>query len=387
MSVKVTTAYWKIKDLKTKIKIIQGGQGASKTFSILTLILEKVLGEPTRATIVSATYPQLRDGAIADMRIICRMAGIDFDRFYNITDKNLKLGESLIEFRHIDNKDFHKAKGVRRDILFVNEANRTGWLSIDQMLSRSKETFVDFNPDQEFWAHTELMPREDSELLILTYKDNEMLSEEERTEIESRRDNEEWWRVYGEGQIGIYSDAQIYSYEFVDKIPDTAKRIPSGMDFGVSPDPTTLVDLFKEGNKLYADELFCENNLLPQKLDGAERPAIVDRLDAVGHPKGRLIIADSAGATEINDLKKHKYNVKGVKKYPGSVIAGINKLRGYKLYLTKRSTHLKKGIEGYHFEMDLNGKVIPEPKGHEPDGLAAIRYVIMEEKKQRRGPR
>jgi phage terminase large subunit len=120
---------------------------------------------------------------------------------------------------------------------------------------------------------------------------------------------------------------------------------------------------------------------MPEKINGAERMAIIDQLDYVKHPKGHLIIADSAGATEIKDMRKHGYEVRGVKKNPGSIINGINKTRGYDLYLTERSVNLKKGIESYFWKVDINGKIIPEPEGHEPDGLAALRYVVMEHDK------
>ena len=77
------------------------------------------------------------------------------------------------------------------------------------------------------------------------------------------------------------------------------------------------------------------------------------------------------------DMRKHGYNVVAIKKYSGSVIVGLNKLRGYNLYLTKNSANLKKGIEGFFWKVDKNNKIIPEPEGHEPDGIAAIRYAVM----------
>ena len=217
-----------------------------------------------------------------------------------------------------------------------------------------------------------------SESIILTHWDNEMCPQSERDYIESRKDNEEWYRVYGLGQTGYYSERRIYNYKFIDEIPGDAIRIYSGMDFGVSPDPTILIDVWNKDNKLYVDEVFCLNNLMPEKINGAERMSIVDQLELVKHNKGQKIIGDSAGATEIKDIRKHGYNIKGVKKSPGSVILGINKLRGYDIYLTRRSINVKKGIESFFFKVDKNGLIIPEPDGHEPDGLAALRYVIME---------
>jgi len=117
---------------------------------------------------------------------------------------------------------------------------------------------------------------------------------------------------------------------------------------------------------------------MPEKIKGAERMAIVDMLEQVKHPKGQKIIADSAGATEIKDIRKHFYEIKGVKKNPGSVLQGINKLRGFKIFISRDSVNMKKGIECFYWQLDKNGKIIPEPDGHEPDGLAALRYVCME---------
>jgi phage terminase large subunit len=121
---------------------------------------------------------------------------------------------------------------------------------------------------------------------------------------------------------------------------------------------------------------------MPEKIAGAERMAVVDQMDLVNFPKGHLIIGDSSGKTTIDDLKKFGYNIRGVHKPKGSQLDGINKLRGYNLFITRRSTTVKSGIESWFFKVDPNGKIIPEPDGHEPDGLAALRYVIMEYSKK-----
>ena len=110
------------------------------------------------------------------------------------------------------------------------------------------------------------------------------------------------------------------------------------MDFGVSPDPTILIDNWVKDDNIYVDEVFCMNNLMPEKIAGAERMAIVDQMNLVKHNKGQKIIADSAGKTSIDDLTKYDYNIQGVKKYSGSQIMGINQLKAYNIFITKRST-------------------------------------------------
>jgi phage terminase large subunit len=379
------STYHKIKQIKSKIKVIQGGQGAGKNVSIAQILIEKANEKKRLITVMTDTYDNLKDGSIADFKNQFYESDLDWEKAYNKTDKDLRIGQSIIQFRYISDVKKSAGKSKRRDILYINEANKIGWEVASTYIGRThEEIYIDYNPDFEFWAHTEVPKLTDkdgnsiSEQIIVTYLDNEMLPENEINFIESRKDNLEWFRVYGLGQTGFYSERRIYKYEFIKEIPQTAKRIPSGMDFGVSPDPTILIDVWNEGNSIYVDEVFCMNNLMPEKIKGAERMSIVDQMELVKHNKGQLIIADSAGRIEIDDLIKHKYNVQGVKKTPGFQIMGINKLKGYDLYITERSTNIKKGIEEWFFKVDRNGKIIPEPEGHEPDGLAALRYVIWE---------
>ena len=379
-----TSTYYKIRKIQSKIKVVQGGQGAGKNIAIAQILLEDCARDRDITTIMSDTYDNLKDGSIADFKMLYEAAGLDWDREYNKTDHDLKHQGGVIQFRYISDTKKQAGKSKRRGKLYLNECNKMGWEVASTYIGRTHgDIYLDYNPDFEFWAHTEVPKLRDSEdrplseQIVVTYLDNEMCPQSEVDYILSRKDNVEWFRVYGLGLTGYFSERRIYKFQIIDAIPAMAYRLPSGMDFGVSPDPTTLVDIYRRDNKLYVDEVFCMNNLMPEKIRGAERMAIVDQLGFVMHPRGQQIIADSAGATEIRDMIKHGYNVRGVKKGPNSVIDGINKLRGYDIYITERSVNLKKGAESFFWKVDNNGKIIPEPDGHEPDGWAALRYVIM----------
>ena len=418
-----TTTHHKLLQIKARIKLIQGGQGAGKNYAIAIHLLSRQ--NCPVITVMTDTYGNLKDGILTDYEHIFKENGLNFYNFYNQQDKILFWGDSKIQFRYLADHKRQAGKSKRRALLYINEGNKIGWGAVEPYVARSKEVIVDFNPDFEFWAHTELEPREDAELIIVTYKDNEMCPLTEVDYIESRKDKKEWFRVYGLGLVGTYSDLQIYSFKIIEEIPTGLKRLPNGMDFGQSPDPTCLIEMYVDGIEIYIDEIFSENNLLPEKIRGAERPSVVDRLNEIAIRTARekiqkkkglidnenylkndedylkqnkqltyskeelrfiteikkiknwLIIGDSSGAVELRDMRKHGFSVRGVKKGKNSQYQGIKKLRAYNINVTKRSHTTIHGLQSWFWKTDHNDKIVPEPDGHEPDPLAAARYVVM----------
>ena len=64
---KRTTATNKILTLKRRIKIIQGGTSASKTYSILAVLINKAIIQPNlEISVVAESIPHLRRGALKD---------------------------------------------------------------------------------------------------------------------------------------------------------------------------------------------------------------------------------------------------------------------------------------------------------------------------------
>lgn len=408
-------------------RIIQGGQGAGKNWAIAQILLEKADEKKRTITVVTDTFENLKDGIIKDYKDMFFMSGMDFSNYYNESKKDLTWGDSVIQFRYVIGHKGQAGKSKRRNILYVNETTKVSYAAIQHYIARTSEIcYFDLNPDYETWVHTEIEPALDkegnnkSEKIIVTWRDNEYIPQAEIDYIESRKDNTEWYRVYGLGLTGTYSDRLIYSFEIVKEIPEGLKRLPSGMDFGQSPDPTCLVDAYLDGVDMYLDEIFEENNLMAEKIKGAERLSIVDRMDefAMQHAKkelpkehftkpddyyfdyfnahtkndtahdaeirvkiraykNRLRVGDSSGKTELLDLTKYGYNMRGAKKGPGSVTLGIKRLRSYNLKVTERSFNLIKGLQSWMWKLDHNEKIVPEPDGHEPDTLAATRYIVL----------
>lgn len=203
-----TTAINKILALKKRKKIIQGGTSAGKTFGILPILIDRCCKEPgLEVSVVSESVPHLKRGALKDFLKIMKATGRYKEKNYNKTDRIYRFENgSFIEFFSPES-----ILGARRMVLYINECNKGITFSDYHQLSirTSQDIYLDYNPSNEFWVQTELMNDEDVEFIILTYKDNEALSQTIIDDIEKAKEKaktskywENWWNVYGLGQMG-----------------------------------------------------------------------------------------------------------------------------------------------------------------------------------------
>ena len=168
---------------------IPGGTSAGKTFGILPILIDIAAKNPNKEiSVVSETIPHLRRGALKDFLKIMRLTGRYKDQNYNRTLLTYHFTNgSFIEFFSADQEE--KVRGARRNILYVNECNNIRFDIYHQLAIRTDEDiFLDYNPSLEFWAHTELLGDKDTELIILTYKDNEALQQSIVDDIEQAKE-------------------------------------------------------------------------------------------------------------------------------------------------------------------------------------------------------
>ncbi|GAG38533.1 unnamed protein product, partial [marine sediment metagenome] len=170
-------AYNQFKGTQTLIAD-QGGQGSSKTVSILQLLYQiaRTSKSKKRITIASYALPHLKGGAMQDFEDILTNEGIQPDSVRNKSEHMYFIGKSEITFVGIEGNEA-KATGPRRDILYLNEANkRVAYKVFELMNARTRlATFIDFNPSAEFWFHEQHIPNFDYHIIKSTFRDNEYL--------------------------------------------------------------------------------------------------------------------------------------------------------------------------------------------------------------------
>lgn len=364
-----TTATRKLLALRKRIRGVSGGTSASKTISILLILIDYAQSckDPEVISVVSETMPHLKRGAIRDFLNIMMEHNYYDEKRWNKSDFIYRFETGVVmEFFSADQPG--RVRGPRRDILFINEANNIPLETFTQLEIRTKKIiWLDWNPVAEFWFYTDLLGlRDDIDFIKLTYRDNEALESAIIQTIEARKGNVNWWKVYGEGELGE-AEGRIYTGWNIEleKVPPEAKLIRYGLDFGYSNDPTAIIAIYKWNNAYILDEITY--------LKGLQNKPIADIL--LNLPRA-LVMADSSEPKSIDEIKQYGVNILGAVKGRDSVNQGIQYVQDQVIMVTKRSTNIIKEYRNYLWMTDKEGIIINEPQDFMNHAMDAIRYGL-----------
>ena len=353
---------------KKKIIIEQGGTRSGKTYNILLWIIFYYCAEHTGKviTICRKTYPSLRTSAMRDFITILRDHNIYQEENHNKSSSEYKLKGNLIEFISLDQPQ--KVRGRKRDLLFINEANELYWEDWQQLIFRTQGRIIlDYNPSEEYhWIYDKVIPREDADFFQTNYKDNPFVEDTIKKEIERLKEtDEEYWQIYGLGERGI-SKTTIFKYVEVQNIPDDAKFLSYGVDYGFTNDPTAIVGVWIKDYMLYIKEFVYQTMMTT--ID------IHRKLQNMGVYR-EPIFGDSAEPRLNEELRRMGWNIKGSIKGKDSINAGIDLLKRYKLHVTSDSNNVINEFRNYRWKQDRSGRTINVPEDKANHTADAIRYA------------
>lgn len=290
-------------------------------------------------------------------------------RNHNRSEHHYRLFGNTIEFFGIDQPA--KVRGRKRNILFVNECNELSLESWRQLTLRTTDRIIiDYNPSDEYhWIYEEVIPRDDASFFKTTYLDNPYLSESVVAEIERLKETDEnYWRVYGLGERGS-NPATIFSqWHTCEGVPENAKLVAYGLDFGFSVDPSALMAVYQHDINLYIEEVMYRTNLTNTDMSEEFEKLGIGRQE---------IVADSAEPKSIEELFRLGWNVKPAKKGRDSVRQGIDIMKRYKLHIVKSSTNAQKEFRNYKWQVDRNGRPLNQPEDKWNHAVDAVRYVCL----------
>ena len=373
MQVKKTPALEILRELNNRIRIVRGGTSAGKTICILTILIDyAITNKGKEISVVSESIPHLRRGALKDfLGILKGLNRYNDTQFNKSTLKYVFTNGSYIEFFSTDQPD--KLRGARRTDLFINECNNVPFDAYQQLAIRTSGTiWLDYNPTNLFWVDKELIGQPDTDFVTLTYKENDSLPQSIVKELLKARDKAKtstywanWCRVYLDGEVGSLEGVCIPDWKEIDKIPEDARLLSYGMDFGYT-DPTTIIALYKFNDAYIFDEVFYKSNTVLRDVSLFLRQNNIKE----------NIIADQAEPKSIETLRRDGHNIYPCTKGRDSVNFGINLINQNEIYVTSRSRNLKRELQGYIWSKDKDGNTLPKPTGEHPDCIDACRYVL-----------
>lgn len=408
------TAY----DKGYKLIINQGASSSGKTIAILqNLILIAASNRNKEIQICGLSHKKLARGAMKDfIKLMKEQFQIWNTKSWNITHSKYTFSSgSYIEFFPIEDADI--ARGPRRDICFINEANLITKGVYEQLRMRTKEVmWVDFNPaDNQCYLYSaadlaqcsisstgtvyqytsytdkhhngqEIFYNSKKEefdpkicFIKSTYLNNELIPKESEDFILSLTPDQ--FRIWGLGERGLLTES-IYKNFLYGKDECEIQRDEDGeilgdvwyaLDFNFSAEPCAMLRIVQYQNKIYLDEMLYE----PLK-------ALSDLLREFNKfkefTKYDPIYADTAGSAFIEEIRRNGYNIKKSKK---DVNIGISFVQNFTLYITKRSENLLSEIQSYRWILDDEGQPTDKPIKKKNHLMDCLRYGLYTKLTQR----
>tara|TARA_R110001599_G_scaffold717_2_gene3491 strand:+ start:8424 stop:9584 length:1161 start_codon:yes stop_codon:yes gene_type:complete len=366
-----TNIVWKhLEKSQKKIIIEQGGSRSGKTYNILIWIIfgYSLRNKNKIISICRKTFPALRTSAMRDFFEILKTHELYKEEDHNKTSSEYKINGNLIEFISLDSPQ--KVRGRKRDLLFINEANELFWEDWNQLIFRTiGRVILDYNPSDDFhWIYDKVKVREDADFFRTTYKDNKFLEESIVKEIERLQfTDENYWRIYGLGEVG-QSKATIFQFREIDTIPENAKFVSLGMDFGYTNDPTCISKIYLHDTNLYCEELLYRTGMTNRDIHNELLNLEIGRRDE--------IFADSAEPKTIDELYRYGWNIKPSTKGRDSINIGIDMLKRYTIHVKKNSQNAIKEFRNYKWKEDKNGNILNVPEDKWNHFIDSLRYGI-----------
>ena len=382
------------------IILITGGRGSGKSFNASTFI-ERLTFEMTEAEKIVHQILYTRYTMVsAGMSIIPEMMEkIELDgttKYFKTTKTDIvnKMTKSRIMFRGIKTSSGNqtaKLKSIQGITTFVcDEAEE--WTNEEEfdkiMLSIRKKGIqnrivIIMNPcDSNHFIYKKYI--ENTHKLVeidgvqvqvsthpnvlhihTTYLDN--LSPEFLKEVEDMKESNP--EKYAHVVIGRWADvaegAVFKKWGIVKEFPQWCKKVGIGQDFGYTNDPSASVRGGIVDNALYLDELCYQTGMLSSGIT------------KILKSWGLKVMADSADPRLIQEIKNGGVNIYPVDKYPGSINAGIDKMKDMELFVTERSYNLINELRNYVWDKDKDDNYINTPVDKDNHLIDAARYYVL----------
>lgn len=179
--------------------------------------------------------------------------------------------------------------------------------------------------------------------------------------------DEGYYNVYRLGLWGVLKDLIYHNWDEVNELPAQWDARFYGIDWGYNA-PTVFVEIRLWRGDLWIRELMYQTHLDPNE--------IISQMKRHLDPKYR-IWADSEDPGMIKLARAAGFDIIPSEKGPGSVKAGIDTVKRFRLHITKDSVNGIKEMQGYKWLEKKDGEIKDEPLKFNDHFCDGFRYPIV----------
>lgn len=364
-----------------RYKGAHGGRGSGKSRFFADLMIEENLRYKLDNVCLRETLKSLE---FSVKKLLCySIEQMNAGAYFEVQDRRIltKRGGVII-FEGMQNHTSDSIKSLEGfDRAWFEEAQAASQKSLDLLRptirKAGSELWFSWNPNEPTDPIEGLLrcenPPPSSVVVEANYMDNPWLPDELKLELEydRKRDIDKFNWIWG-GQYRKASKAQIFKNWTVEEFERPLGTIYRfGADFGYSTDPSTLVRLSIEGNRVYID--------YEAYMVGCEIVNLPDLFATIPDSDKYFITADSSRPETISHLQKHGYpKTKASRKGKGSIAEGIAFLQGYDVVIHPRCKHTIEEFKSYKWKIDPNTEevIVGVPEDKDNHIIDPVRYAL-----------
>ena len=366
-----------------------GGRGSGKSTDFAVLIVTECEKRKVRVLCCRQHMRSIRESSKQLIEATIHKLGLAAN--WRITERSLEHvnGSEILFLGLAVNPD-----GLRSysniGILWVDEAQTINERSFSNIITTIRDSgsqcLWGWNPDQETdpvdayfrGAH----PPKNAVVLEVSWRDNPGFHLTELpAELEHLRlTNPERYKTVWEGAYDHRYERKVFAGNVAMGRPTDADfenviLVVYGMDFGFASDPSVIVKLYVIRRPGRRNVVYVAANVGAHGLPTRELPGL---LDSILHDPNVAVMADSARPETIEDLCARGYDIRPVKKYPGSLRDGIEEMRGCDLIVDPDCPEVFQELVSYAWQVDdrtgqVLNKLNPQGADHYID---SCRYAL-----------
>jgi phage terminase large subunit len=356
--------------------VCYGSAGSAKSYEVAQWILIDCLQNKTNWLVVRKVSRTLRYSCFALLNNL--ISKLQLQDFFTVFRGNMSIicknGASIL-LEGLD--DVNKIKSITGiDRVWIEEADQITVADFEELDRRPrsslKKIILTFNPVSSLsWIKKHFVDQKIDNTLILhtTYKDNKFLPQSFIRTIENLKNtNPMAYKVYCLGEWGIADGLIFENWDVVETIPEQARFIGAGLDFGFSSHQAALVNVYECDREFYYEEVIYEVELTNIMLS--------ELMEQRGISKDTEIIADSAEPKSITELKSYGWNIREAQKGADSVTFGIQQMQSRKQHILASSVNIIREFQTYSWAKNKNGDRLTKPIKKYDHAIDAIRYRV-----------